>query len=73
MKAAKRSSMAPDAFYALRLLEGTGLVTVPGSGFGQEPGTLHYRATILPSEEDIQDVIDRTKAFHADFMARYAD
>ena len=41
VKAAKRSSMAPDAFYALRLLEGTGLVTVPGSGFGQQNGTWH--------------------------------
>ena len=45
VKAAKRSSMAPDAFYALRLLEGTGLVTVPGSGFGQKNGTWHFRTT----------------------------
>ena len=35
IEAAKAASKAPDAFYALRLLESTGIVVVPGSGFGQ--------------------------------------
>ena len=35
IKAAKASKMAPDAFYALRLVESTGIVVLPGSGFGQ--------------------------------------
>jgi alanine transaminase len=35
--------MAPDALYALELLEATGVVVVPGSGFGQVPGTWHFR------------------------------
>jgi hypothetical protein len=35
IQAAKAANKAPDAFYALRLLESTGIVVVPGSGFGQ--------------------------------------
>lgn len=35
IKAAEAAKTAPDAFYARRLLETTGIVVVPGSGFGQ--------------------------------------
>ena len=61
VKAASRQSMAPDAFYALRLLEGTGLVTVPGSGFGQKNGTWHFRTTFLPAEKQIDNVVPEAR------------
>ena len=35
IKAAEAAKRAPDAFYAHRLLDATGVVVVPGSGFGQ--------------------------------------
>ena len=35
--------MTPDSFYATNLLEETGICVVPGSGFGQLPGTHHFR------------------------------
>ena len=35
--------MHPDSFYALELLEKTGLCVVPGNGFGQRDGTFHFR------------------------------
>lgn len=35
IEAAKAAKRAPDAFYALNLLESTGIVVVPGSGFRQ--------------------------------------
>ncbi|KAG6516496.1 hypothetical protein ZIOFF_026961 [Zingiber officinale] len=35
IQAAKTVNAAPDAFYARRLLDATGIVVVPGSGFGQ--------------------------------------
>lgn len=35
MKAAAAVQMLPDVFYARRLLDATGIVVVPGSGFGQ--------------------------------------
>ena len=33
--AAQAAGASPDAYYALRLLQATGIVVVPGSGFGQ--------------------------------------
>lgn len=42
---------------APQLLEATGIVTVPGSGFGQEEGTFHLRTTILPPEEKIGEFV----------------
>jgi hypothetical protein len=50
---------APDMFYCLRMLEEAGVVVVPGSGFGQEEGTFHFRSTILPREADIDAVVVR--------------
>lgn len=44
----------PSPSPSLQLLEETGIVTVPGSGFGQEEGTFHLRTTILPPEDKIQ-------------------
>jgi glutamate--glyoxylate aminotransferase len=41
--AAKAAGKTLDTFYCLQLLEATGIVTVPGSGFGQEEGTFHLR------------------------------
>lgn len=35
IEAANAVNTAPDAFYARRLLNATGIVVVPGSGFGQ--------------------------------------
>ena len=56
-----------DAQYCLALLEETGICVVPGSGFGQLPGTWHFRTTILPPEDEIDQVIQRLGAFHARF------
>ena len=69
--AAARLSMAPDAFYSLKLLEGTGLVTVPGSGFGQRNGTWHFRTTFLPAEKQIDQVVEKLGGFHSAFLAKY--
>lgn len=69
--AAKEAGLAPDAFYCLQMLDQTGIVVVPGSGFGQKEGTWHFRSTILPPEEDVDEVIRKTGAFHAQFMDTY--
>ncbi|XP_072980657.1 alanine aminotransferase 2 [Typha angustifolia] len=73
IEAAKAANKAADAFYAGRLLEDTGIVVVPGSGFGQVPGTWHFRCTILPQEDKIPAVISRLKAFHESFMKEFHD
>lgn len=73
IEAAKAAGKAPDAFYCLRLLEATGISTVPGSGFGQEPDTWHLRTTILPREEKMADFCERFRTFNETFMKEYAD
>lgn len=61
---------ARDSEYCLRLLEETGICVVPGSGFGQLPGTLHFRTTFLPPREDILALVEKMKKFHASYVAR---
>lgn len=61
---------ARDNKYCLRLLESTGICVVPGSGFGQEPGTLHFRTTFLPPREDIQALVEKMKKFHASYVEK---
>jgi len=72
LNAAAKKKMAPDLMYCLSLLESTGIVTVPGSGFGQRDGEHHFRITFLPTEEDLFAAIDAFKAHHKHFMAKYA-
>ncbi|CAA6659281.1 unnamed protein product [Spirodela intermedia] len=73
IEAAKAAKTAPDALYARRLLDATGIVVVPGSGFGQVPGTWHIRCTILPQEDKIPAIVSRLKEFHEAFMAEFRD
>jgi len=70
--AADEEGQKPDLFYCLRLLERTGVVAVPGSGFGQREGTYHYRLTILPEESKFEGMLDRIKAFHEDFIKEFS-
>mmetsp|Transcript_20901 Transcript_20901/g.37247 ORF Transcript_20901/g.37247 Transcript_20901/m.37247 type:complete len:538 (+) Transcript_20901:265-1878(+) len=68
MQAAKRLGKSPDTYYCLRLLEETGVVVVPGSGFGQEEGTFHFRTTIVPPLDKIEEVAERMEVFHKKFL-----
>jgi alanine transaminase len=70
---AKSVGQAPDVFYAFQLLENTGICVVPGSGFGQRPGTYHFRTTILPQKDMIVSMLDRLRTFHLQFLKEYAD
>ncbi len=56
-----------DEEYCLALLEETGVCVVPGSGFGQVPGTAHLRTTILPPTGKIEAVVERLARFHASY------
>ena len=68
---AKSLGQHPDFYYAMRLLESTGVCIVPGSGFGQKPGTYHFRTTILPQEQDMSDMMAKVTAFHSSFMEEH--
>ena len=55
VKEAKEKGIQADMLFCLDLLDNTGIVAVPGSGFGQKDGTNHIRLTNLinPKEEMI--------------------
>ena len=66
--AAKKQGKNADDFYCMRLLEATGVCIVPGSGFGQKEGTLHFRTTFLaPGTE----WVGRIEKFHREFMEEF--
>lgn len=62
-----------DARWALDLLERSGIVVVPGSGFGQEANTLHFRTTILPPTEQMQRMIDAIRSLQEELYSKYAE
>jgi alanine-synthesizing transaminase len=55
-----------DNQFVLDLMAATGIVCVPGSGFGQAPNTAHLRFVVLPPE----NIIDRAMTRLGEFMAR---
>jgi alanine transaminase len=68
VEAAKAENQSPDQFYCIKLLDVTGVCVIPGSGFGQREGTLHFRTTFLaPGTE----WVGRIKEFHKKFMDEY--
>jgi len=68
---AAKLNQAPDFFYAMQLLESTGICVVPGSGFGQLPGTYHFRTTILPQNDKLELMMNIFKEFHLKFLDKY--
>jgi alanine transaminase len=57
-----------DEFYCMELLNDKGICVIPGSGFGQQPNTLHFRTTFLAPGDDVGDML---VDFHRKFMAKY--
>lgn len=71
IEAAKAKGQAPDAYYAFQLLERTGICIVPGSGFGQKPGTFHFRTTILPMTDKLKEMLEGFRKFHEEFVKEH--
>ncbi|KAK3115881.1 alanine transaminase [Teratosphaeriaceae sp. CCFEE 6253] len=68
LEAAKKEGKGGDEYYCMRLLDATGICIVPGSGFGQKEGTLHFRTTFLaPGTEWVGRIGD----FHGGFMKEF--
>jgi len=68
VEAAKADGRSADEFYCIKLLDSTGVCTVPGSGFGQKDGTFHFRTTFLAPGTDW---VGRITSFHKEFMDEY--
>jgi aspartate/methionine/tyrosine aminotransferase len=59
-----------DNDYCMSLLEETGICVVPGSGFGQLPGTLHFRTTFLPPRDEMEELVRKMKEFHGKYVEK---
>ena len=71
IKAAKAKGMAPDAMYCVEVLEQTGIVVVPGSGFKQRDGTHHFRITnLIYQTEEFEAALESFKDFNKRFFAK---
>lgn len=66
---AEERGLKPDVLYSLELLNNTGIIVVPGSGFGQKDGTYHVRLTNLvnPAEEMVS-MLDKVDTFNREFL-----
>ena len=71
VEAAAKRGVSPDYLYCEEMLNATGIVTVPGSGFQQKDGTYHVRTTFLPLESEIDKVIKRMEEFQYAFVKKY--
>jgi alanine-synthesizing transaminase len=61
----------PDEQWVQQLIKETGVVVVPGSGFGQVPGTRHFRVVFLPSEDVLQKAFDQIERFMKNYAATH--
>ncbi len=60
-----------DKHWTEELIKETGVVVVPGSGFGQLPGTNHFRIVFLPPEEVLEKAYSAISKFHEMYMNKY--
>lgn len=56
-----------DDQFVRELIKETGVVVVPGSGFGQLPGTSHFRVVFLPPEEVLMKAYNKIAGFFETF------
>lgn len=62
----------PDLHFVTELLRETGVVLVHGSGFGQVPGTRHFRVVFLPNEEILTKAYTNLAKFLETYTSKYA-
>ena len=60
-----------DDIFVAELIKETGVVVVPGSGFGQRPDTNHFRVVFLPPEEILMKAYKKIAAFTGKFIEEH--
>jgi aspartate/methionine/tyrosine aminotransferase len=73
IKAAAAKGQSPDTFYALSVLENTGICVVPASGFLQKPGRYGFRTTFLPPEKEMSRAVELFRKHHQEFCEQYSE
>ena len=61
-----------DSQFVNGLIRETGVVVVPGSGFGQVPGTHHFRVVFLPSENILTKAYNNISSYYEKFINSFA-
>lgn len=61
----------PDSHFVSELIKETGVVVVPGSGFGQKPGSQHFRVVFLPDEKTLEKSYKNIEAFFKRYVDKY--
>jgi alanine-synthesizing transaminase len=59
-----------DNHFVAELIKETGVVVVPGTGFGQVPGTNHFRVVFLPQEEILEKAYKSITEFYVKYRNR---
>merc|ERR1712086_432494 len=71
--AAAEKGQAADFMYCMDMVNSTGILTVPGSGFGQKEGTYHYRMTnLVTPTSDLVETLENLKVFNTAFHEKYS-
>ena len=52
-----------DQEFVAGLIREAGVIVVPGTGFGQKPGTRHFRIVFLPPEDELGKALHRITEF----------
>ncbi len=60
-----------DNLFVAQLIKETGVVVVPGTGFGQVPGTQHFRVVFLPQDEVLEKAYKNIAAFTEKYIEKH--
>ena len=60
-----------DNHFVAELIKETGVVVVPGTGFGQVPGTNHFRLVFLPQEEILAKAFKNIAEFFQKYVRKF--
>lgn len=60
-----------DWHFCIELLKATGVVVVPGAGFGQKPNTKHFRIVICPTEEVLRKSFELIGEFYSNYRKKF--
>jgi len=60
-----------DNHFVAELIKETGVVVVPGTGFGQAPGTKHFRVVFLPQDDILEKAYKNIGEFYNRYIERF--
>lgn len=60
-----------DSHFISELIKETGVIVVPGSGFGQKPGTRHFRVVFLPQDEVLEKAYKSIATFYQKYKNEF--